>query len=92
MTNVHILEYLVRAQTLFVNTLGKPQKRRFYSYIFLQITHVYVYQMFWKELEKGGTATAINACFTLQMSLKKQLADVLTKATLSQGRILSRKD
>lgn len=49
-------------------------------------------RFFWKELEKGGTATAINACFTLQMSLKQQLADVLTKATLSQGIILSRKD
>lgn len=45
-----------------------------------------------KEMEKGGTATAINACFTLQITLKQQLADVLIKATLSQERILSRKD
>lgn len=47
---------------------------------------------FLKEREKGGTATAKNACFTLQIILKQQLADVLTKVVLSQERILSRKD
>lgn len=76
-----------------VNTLGEPRKRRFYSYIFLQRTHLYVFQIFsWKELEKGGTVTAINAYFTLQISLKQQLVVVLTKATLSQERVLSRND
>lgn len=75
------------------NTLGEPRKRRFYSYIFLQRTHLYVFQIFsWKELEKGGTVSAINAYFTLQISLKQQLAVVLTKATLSQEKVLSRND
>lgn len=75
-----------------MNTLGKPQKRRFIL-TFSYREHISVFQVFsWKELEKGGTATAINACFTLQISLKQQLAVVLIKAALSQERILSRKD
>lgn len=88
-----------------VSTPGEPKKRRrqtvtfpndFPESLFLHFTTENTSLVFadfsWKELKKGGVVTAVNACLSLQICLKQQLAAVLTKATLPQERILSRKD